>query len=157
MRNLAYFRVGRPGEPRARHRDFWVTVNGNFIDQCVLEWCKLFGDKNGQHSWARVVSDPVEFEADLLKHLSLSPAEFEAYRIEMREYRDKFIAHLDLERVMNIPNLDVARASVEFYHGHIAGQEVQAGDLFDLPATTAELRGYYQHCHDEAAEVYGQL
>jgi hypothetical protein len=118
MRNLAYYRVGHPGEPRAKDREFWLTVNGNFMDQCVLEWCKLFGDTKGEHAWPNIVSEPAAFEAALLSQLSISAADLEAYRVGMREYRDKFVAHLNSERVMNIPNLDTAKASVAFYHGH---------------------------------------
>ena len=68
----------------------------------------------------------------------------------MREYRDKFVAHLDCQRVMNIPNFDTAKASVAFYHGHIASQEASPGDLAGLPENAARLSKYYQHCADEA-------
>jgi hypothetical protein len=54
LRNLAFYRTGwrRGGvdqEPTLRRKEsqFWVNVNGNFIDICALEWCKLFGDKKG--------------------------------------------------------------------------------------------------------------
>ena len=61
MRNLAFHRVGHefpigwkeePLEPTA---DFWITLNGNFFDTCVLEWCKLFGEQRGKHFWKRIV------------------------------------------------------------------------------------------------------
>ena len=47
--------------------EFWVTVNGNFVDQAVLEWCKLLGDKNGQHYWGKIVSDTARFERELFQ------------------------------------------------------------------------------------------
>jgi hypothetical protein len=59
--------------PRAR---FWRTVSGNFIDTCVLEWCKLFGDPNGEHYWKKIVSDPGNFEKLLLNHLGIDKATF---------------------------------------------------------------------------------
>ena len=61
MRNLAYYRVGHPGEPRPTNREFWLTVNGNFIDQCALEWCKLFGDLRGEHAWPNIRQRPGHF------------------------------------------------------------------------------------------------
>ncbi len=49
LRNLAFYKAGwRKGELIFKDQ-FWVNANGNFIDVCVLEWCKLFGDKRGQH------------------------------------------------------------------------------------------------------------
>src|ERR1700730_6834305 len=102
MRNLAYYRTGQnfpagwkdaPLQPTA---PFWRTVNGNFIDICVFEWCKLFGDNAGarnpdRHGWRQIVTDQAGFETALLSHLGKSEAEFDGYRVEMREYRDKFL------------------------------------------------------------------
>jgi hypothetical protein len=83
-RNLAYYRAGRQG-PRIlpRQSEFWITVKGNFIDQCVLEWCKLFGDKNGQHYWGKIVADQVRFEAELFQ--SVNQVEFQKLLQKMRE------------------------------------------------------------------------
>jgi hypothetical protein len=157
MRNLAYYRVAHPNEPRSPNRDFWVTVDGNFLDQSVLEWCKLLGDERAQHHWTKIVSDKVSFERELLAHLSMDAEVFHGYRNEMREYRDKFVAHLDELPVMQIPRLDNARASVAFYHDIVASNEVQAGDLTGLPATAAQLRDYYDRCMAEATRVYRHI
>jgi hypothetical protein len=46
----------------------------------------------------------------------------------MREYRDKFVAHLDKENEANIPHLNGAQSAVQFYHEVVAG-EAQPGDL----------------------------
>jgi hypothetical protein len=72
-RNLAYYRVANPGEPRTPNRSFWVTVDGNFLDQCVLDWCKLLDDERAQHYWAKIVSDKTRFERELLARLSWTP------------------------------------------------------------------------------------
>ena len=75
----------------------------------------------------------------------------------MREYRDKFIAHLDSELVMNIPTLDLARKSVEFYHAYIVANEAQSGDLSGLPDTTNKLQGGYKKAKEEAEIVYKKI
>jgi hypothetical protein len=162
-RNLAYYRIGGQhptgwkDPPLGSTASFWRIVNGNFIDACVLEWCKLLGDAKGQHSWERVVSDKVKFKADLLRRLDVSDAQFEEFRLEMREYRDRFIAHLDSERVMNIPTLDLARKSVEFYHAYVVANEIQYGDLGGLSDTAEELQRGYKDCEKEAEIVYEQF
>jgi hypothetical protein len=59
-RNLAFYRARESGKARALlsashpQASFWRQANGNFLDICVLEWCKLFGDKKGKHHWSRV-------------------------------------------------------------------------------------------------------
>jgi hypothetical protein len=66
---------------------------------CVLEWCKLFGDKKGEYYWKTIVTDVACFKADLLVHLGLHEEAFNRQVHIIREYRDKWVAHLDLERV----------------------------------------------------------
>jgi len=75
----------------------------------------------------------------------------------MREYRDKFIAHLDLELVMNIPKLDLARKSVEFYHAYVVANETQPADLSGWPDTAVKLQGAYREAEEEAELVYKQI
>jgi len=163
IRNLAYYRVGGKHPtgwknlPLGPTASFWRTVNGNFIDVCVLEWCKLIGDAKGQHCWERIVSDKANFKSELLKHLTVSECEFEEFRLKMREYRDKFIAHLDSDREMKIPALDLARKSVEFYHAYVVANEAQLGDLSGWPDTADKLQGAYKEAEEEAETVYKQI
>lgn len=130
LRNLAFYRTGwrRGGidtEPTLRRREsqFWVNVNGNFIDICVLEWCKLFGSKKDKHHWSKVITQQVEFEQQLLERLRMSAEELEAYIEEMRRYRDKFVAHLDDEPIMYLPRLRPAKKSVAFLYGYLLANE----------------------------------
>ena len=155
--NLAYYRTGRKPEylplQDLRHpgANFWRTVSGNFIDVCVLEWCKLFGDPKGEHFWKKMVSAPANFEKQLLSHLGINKAAFQKEIDVMRKYRDKFLAHLDSEEVMNIPALDVAKKAVWFYHAHVVQQEAQPGDLTGL---LVELDAGYAQCEDAARAIY---
>jgi hypothetical protein len=114
-RNLAYYRAGHDRLTNASS-SFWITIDANFLDAAVLEWCKLLGDPKGKHFWAEVVTDPSRFEAKLLSHLGIRPGELAGY-VKMRAYRDQFLAHLDDLSEMEIPFLDRARAAVNFYHG----------------------------------------
>jgi hypothetical protein len=69
----------------------------------------------------------------------------------MRQYRDKFLAHLDSDEVMNIPALDIAKRAVWFYHAYVVQHEAQPGDLAGLPV---KLDAGYSQCEDEARTVY---
>lgn len=71
----------------------------------------------------------------------------------MRDYRNKFLAHLDSDAVMHIPLLDSAQASVRFYH-RIVVAEAQAGDLTGLPDTPEKLQLGYQQCVDEGTKLF---
>src|SRR5262249_34367108 len=112
---------------------------------------KLFGDRKGSSCWAKVVTDPSRFEAELHRRLGINTDEFADYVSEMRMYRNKFLAHLDDLHVMDIPFLDRAQEAVDFYHRYVVSREAEPGHLGDLPTDLAD---YYNYCFDEAKRIY---
>jgi hypothetical protein len=168
-RNLGYLRgaekvpAGWKGKPLHGNVNFCITAYNNSLDICVLEWCKLFGDDPArlsgwsEHYWGKVLSNPAKFEMELLHHLNIDTAAFEAYRLEIRSYRDKFVAHLDSELRAEIPLLDIAHRSVEFYYDYIVRNEVQTGDLAYLPVNVTILHFGYEQSEQEAISAYTAL
>jgi len=168
-RNLGYLRgaervpAGWKELPLHESVNFCRIAYNNSLDICVLEWCKLFGDDKAklkswdEHYWGKIVSDPAKFESELLQHLNISASAFDIYRIEMRTYRDKFLAHLDSERTMKPPVLELARQCVDFYYDYVVTNEAQPGDLFGLPVNVTNLRRGYDECKQEAARAYAKL
>jgi hypothetical protein len=160
IQNLAYYRAGWKDQkvfPQYKSQ-FWVTANGNFLDQCVLEWCKLFGDDKGEHYWGKIVSDSTSFKKNLLLTLGISASEFDTHIEKIRRYRDKFVAHLDSDKVMNIPDLETAKKAVLFYQKHILGEEALATDLLGpIPEANPcyDLDSLYQRRFNEARSEYG--
>jgi len=150
-RNFAYYRAAWDGATLANSTDYWKTTSGNCFDLCVLEWCKLFGGPREEHAWPRVVSDPKTFETGLYAAVALSPTDFEAYRLKTREYRDTFVAHLDLEMVAYLPLLDPAWASVRYYHAHVISHEISRTALGTL---STDLEAYRSEKFAEATPVY---
>lgn len=162
-RNVAYYRVGyinESGSGALKHAtQFGATVNGNMLDIAVLEWCKLFTDRNARHHWRRFVrteADQRQFLAQLLQALNFSAHTWKQYLDEMRVYRDKFVAHLDEQNVMRIPSLDTALECAFFLYRHVVAQA--PGGSFDTPHCAnlpRDLRDYYSECQVEARAAYG--
>jgi len=153
LRNLGFYKSGwRKGELIFREQ-FWVNANSNFIDICVLEWCKLFGDKQGQNSWRKVITDQTAFFAGLLQTLDKTESEFDSYVMEMKTYRDKFTAHLDSEEVMNIPNLKVARKSVSFLYDYLLANEEEDDCFHDAPPKAS---CFYRHFYSQGRKIYSK-
>jgi hypothetical protein len=148
LRNLAFYRAGWRYDTDFRERahrttdQFWVNANSNSLDICVLEWCKLFGDKKGNHRWSRVVSDP-QFLHKLVQRLKLTEDQFNAYAKQMREYRDWFIAHLDDERTMHLPRLRIARQSIAFLYDHLVQLEDTTNALPDARRSAAQFYAFW--------------
>ena len=157
-RNLAYYRVGQTPEykqlfdpAKTPCANFWRMANSDFLDLCVLEWCKLFADAKGKHHWKTIVSDSAGFHSALLKHLGIDDAAFKAYVDTVRRYRDKFVAHLDSDHEMYVPPLDTAKKAVWFYHAYVVRYKATAGDLAGL---ATELDNGYEISEDEARTVF---
>jgi hypothetical protein len=157
-RNLAYYRAGQNPAGMAllheQQRGYWLQSNANFLDVAVLEWCKLLGDRNGEHFWRRIVSDEKQFEMGLLARLQMEPAEFASLVEEIRHYRDKFVAHLDRDLTMQIPAMFKAKDGVCFYHEYVVLHEAKAADLVGLPSTPRAMAFGYEQCIEEAEAVF---
>jgi hypothetical protein len=137
VQNLAYHRAGLSQDARALRNssDFWTRTNANFVDMAVLEWCKLLTDRDDKHHWRNIVTDPEAFKAKLLARLKMTPAALLNLVKCMSYYRNKFVAHLDSDEVMNIPELSKALEAVNFYHEHVVTEEASAVDLGRLVDT----------------------
>lgn len=152
LRNLAYCRAGWSSSGSLIFRSkFWVAANGNFLDICVLEWCKLFGDKRGKHYWKKGISDPAAFSDGLLEQLGMIEDKFNAYVIEMRTYRDKYIAHLDLNEKFDVPRLDITKKSVLYLYNYLLDREDKGGYFADGPRNASQ---FYEDTLKEGRAVY---
>ena len=68
----------------------------------------------------------------------------------MRKYRDRFIAHLDDDPIMNIPSMDLAEKATQYFYDTMKWE--QGSDVFvDLPAN---LRDYRDSCQATAEITY---
>ena len=153
LRHVAYYRSGRNDNGDLIFRSqFWVAANGNFIDICVLEWCKLFGDKRGKHYWRKGLSDPTAFYNSLLDELGMSEDEFNEYITEMRTYRDRYVAHLDLDEKFDVPRLDITRKSVLYLYKYLLDIEDEGGYFDDGPRDASH---FYEAAFEEGRAVYG--
>ena len=146
VRNIAYYHGLRVDERPGLDTPFWRTIHNDFIDTCVLEWCKLFGDPKARHHWSKVVEDAATFATELERATRLSSSEFDEYRLRMRAYRDKFLAHLDSQHVMEIPHLTLARESVACYHDAV----VRAGGILVARGFPTDIVEFYDACYEEA-------
>jgi hypothetical protein len=163
VQNMAFYRAAvadRTARILSDHHPeaaFLRRAINNFLDVAVLDWCKLFGSQRSEkHHWRRVVSDAARFERALFRELGTNAAAFEELVGKILYYRNRFLAHLDDDLLMDIPELDPARKAVVFYHRHIIEHEARPGELAGLPNADAFARGFAQ-CTDEAIRAYRKL
>ncbi|MCP5358872.1 MAG: hypothetical protein H7A06_12070 [Pseudomonadales bacterium] len=120
LRGAAYYRAGQKQKDKWIDDDFCRHNNTNSIDMSVIDWCKVFGDPKAKHYWKKSVKNPDELYSSILTAANVTESEFEQYIGEMREYRDKFLAHLDEANLMHIPHLDIAISTSISIYNHLA-------------------------------------
>lgn len=153
IRNLAFYRERREELFKPPENQFWRTVDGNFIDICVLEWCKLFADTKAKHYWKKFVRDKDQFLTVLLKELNCTEDQFTNYINEMKSYRDKFLAHLDDENIMNIPLLDKAEKSIIHLYHYLLTHEEEENCFSDAP----NIEEYFYNSSSEAKAIISKI
>jgi len=151
-RNLAYYHAGWDQGDIVFDSGSNIerTINSNFLDMAIIEWCKLF-IPNEKHAWRKIVSDKDRFQAGLLANLGVNRAEFAAFLREIRTYRNKFVAHLDSHRVMQVPLMYTVKHSAIYYYGHLLQHENDGTTFEDGPSNLAV---YYRNCEDEGRAYY---
>ena len=151
LRNLAFYRAAHEYPKTWNGKQFWITANNALLDIGLLEWCKIFGDRRAKHDWRKSVADQETFLAALLAHLRLTEQMFNEYIDEVRTYRDKFVAHLDEEDRMNIPNLAPVIKSAQFLYQHLRVVEDDCNAFQDAPLDATI---YFRSFMEEARAIY---
>lgn len=111
----------------------------------------MFVDSKGKHHFSRALEDADQFRKDLIEKLGLTEAKFDNYIGSFKAYRDKFIAHLDEENMMNIPHMKVARRSAKFLYQRLLVQEAQNNTFADAPLSAKKV---YKTFLSEGLKVY---
>ncbi|QBQ97869.1 hypothetical protein [Paraburkholderia pallida] len=99
--------------------DFWRITMGASLDYGLIEWCKIFGSRRDDTHWTKVVPDNQHdaFRTGLYTAVGKTADEWDAYHAEMKDYRDKLAAHIDLGgNVANYPSFDAALAAALYYY-----------------------------------------
>jgi hypothetical protein len=160
-RNFAYYRSGwKPRADGPGHKpffagDFGTTVNGNFIDVAVLEWCKLFGDATHEsHHWTKIFDTAEKqknFSQGLLAYVGCSKKEWKSLRNKALSYRNEFLAHLGEKRGGDLPFVSFVLRSAMYYHRYLMKHENDGQTYGTLPP---DPEGYHAVCVAEGLRYY---
>lgn len=149
LRNIAFYRAGWKRQELRIQRQFWVNANANFLDVACLEWSKLFADSNGKHHWKRIVGDQ-PFSSGLFDKVKMDQKEFKSYIKLVLRYRNKFVAHLDEDKVANIPHLRTALRSAAYLYDYLRDDPTAKQHIPEVKHSAAEFYAkQYRHVYQE--------
>ncbi len=151
VRNYAYYKAGWDDGASMAKEDFWITVQSNFLDVAALEWTKLFGNSREAHHWKKVVADYDSFKNDMIKSCDLTDDDFSDCHKMIKEYRNKFVAHLDSDKVMKIPMFNNALKLTQYYYDYVL-TELPTVDREGFPLNIVR---YYEECFKESTKYFG--
>jgi hypothetical protein len=86
--------------------------------------------------------------------LGFTEVQFDAYVKDMREYRDKFVAHLDSEERTTIPVMEVTKRSTVYLYDYMLAHEDEGNYFADAPTGSG---AFYASVLKEGASVYERL
>jgi len=123
--------------------DFWVNLNGNCLDISILAWCSLYGDRNAEFKWQKLINNEADFLSRLYATMDSTEVEFAQYIERMRLYRDKCVAHRDSYLVGDpkiiYPSLEEAVKSASFLYRELVDVYPEMEEIYAYK----ELESFY--------------
>jgi hypothetical protein len=90
------------------NNSFWESMILAYRELAVIEWCKVFGSRKENLHWTKTPIGKTaeqareDFRCRLLSKTGFNQEQWEIYHRDMLIFRDKFVAHLDMNGVMQV-------------------------------------------------------
>ncbi len=96
--------------------NFGISIYNNAIDIAVLDWFHLFGYAKDHLHWKKVIKDKNAFKQGLLIYLGITEQAWQSYWKNVKKYRDKDVAHIEIRPVSNVPEMSIALKATNYYY-----------------------------------------
>jgi hypothetical protein len=130
VNHLAYFRGLEAANPRINnHQSFWAVTSFGHLKLAVLEWCKVFGSPSEEMHWTKTPTGNTakqareDFLRMVLSETGFTPQQWKDFHQEMLTFRNKFLAHLNPNGVLDMPPFKPALQVAYAYDDWVKGIE----------------------------------
>jgi hypothetical protein len=119
--HLTYYRILFDGyEEHQLQNEFWTLTIDAHLLRATTNWCMVFGSKSEPTHWRRLTeeseSHAQNFRNGLFSEIGLSEVGWRKYWTDMKQFRDKWVAHRELKPFTDpVPNFDTALAVAYYY------------------------------------------
>jgi hypothetical protein len=147
---LSYKKLHSKRDGLKGEKGFWVhTVNAHIMVSCSY-WCMIFGsEKNNDLHWKNLSfnlnKDQNGFENKLLKELSISQDEWGKVRKSIMTFRNKYIAHRDIEYREPVPYLENAYKAIMIYSDWLREDILRFSDILTFGATLEQIASLHEN------------
>jgi hypothetical protein len=139
VKHLIHHRSLKPWLARTKVKSsFWSDTSNAHLLQAVIYWCKVFGSDGANPThWKKLSPGDCEeiqksFRAGLYSSLRVTPAEWLSYWEEVLSFRNKYVAHHELEHSQPVPILDRA-LELAFYYDDWIRKAIAPDILYEKP------------------------
>jgi hypothetical protein len=159
VQHLAYFQGLKATVDRiTNHKAFWTATVDGYLKLATIAWCKVFGSRKEDLHWAKTPTGNIpkqakdDFRQRVLSHTGFTHEQWETYHTKMLTFRDKYVAHLDLNKPFNepVPSFDPALQIAYAYEEW--AKELTQSVTWGQPT----LSSVYKKGRDEASSIVSQ-
>lgn len=113
VRQLAYFRAAKPVYNKLNQKSpFWCATIDAHLKIATIKWCNVFGaDGCNSTHWKKIINiDAVRdsFRKHVLLEVGFSRLEWMCYHKAMCDFRNKYVAHYEMDFSQPVPDFDIA-------------------------------------------------
>ena len=158
VQHIAYYRGlhSKFAEVEA-HRDFWRSTCDAHLKPATISWCNVFGSSNEDLHWEKTPTAEVadqaaeDFRQRILAHTGFASDTWQAYHKRMLDFRNTYVAHLDVLTpfFQPVPDFDPAIQTAFAYQEW--RRELTSPVLRNQPALSTQYAGWER----EACSVIG--
>jgi hypothetical protein len=117
VQHLAYYKGLKIASDRITdHKVFWASTTDSHLKLATIAWCNVFGSHKEDMHWTKTLAGKTvqqaydDFYFRVLAKTGFSQPEWEDYHRAMLTFRDKYVAHVDLQNLFKgpVPHFDPA-------------------------------------------------
>ena len=131
---------------------FWFEISRNALDLAILDWCHLFGSRKDALHWSKVLHETEHFKSHMLSHIETSEERWDEYWNQLKVYRDKDLAHIEVKNTSMIPPMDIAINSTAFYYSRITTELTELGRTRHKQMSFFQILESYEKQYSKQAE-----
>jgi hypothetical protein len=159
VQHLAYFQGLKATVDRITdHKEFWTATVDGHLKLATIAWCKVFGSRKEDIHWAKTPTGNIpkqakdDFRHRVLSHTGFTHEQWEIYHTKMLAFRDKYVAHFELNNPFNepVPCFDPALQIAYAYEDW--ARELTTSVIWGQPT----LSSVYEKCQAEASSIVSQ-
>ncbi len=145
-RSLTYFREIRKrigcNKSSIKNSWFWTETLNSHLKMSVIDWCIIFGTDDNDIHWKKAtIGHTGEFQNNfrliIYEKTCLNKQEYQEYHKELIDFRNKYVAHVDMSHTEPVPIMDNA-LKVAITYDEFIRKELKVVCIQDDPKPISE-------------------